>query len=44
MRRKLKKNKNYTIVSPDHGGAVRARLLAELLNENTKLPLLIKEE
>lgn len=36
------KNKAYTIVSPDHGGAVRARLLAELLNENTKIAIIDK--
>ncbi|MXR08697.1 ribose-phosphate pyrophosphokinase [Mycoplasma hyorhinis] len=43
LAKKIKeKNKSYTIVSPDHGGAVRARLLAELLNENTKIAIIDK--
>ncbi|MGL5358034.1 MAG: ribose-phosphate pyrophosphokinase [Metamycoplasmataceae bacterium] len=39
----LKKEKlKYTIVSPDHGGAVRARTLAELLSNTIKIAIIDK--
>lgn len=36
------KNKDYVVVSPDHGGAVRARILAEILGKQTNVAVIDK--
>lgn len=36
------KSKNYVVVSPDHGGTVRARILAEILGKNTPVAVIDK--
>lgn len=35
-------NRRYTIVSPDHGGAVRARILAELISDEIDIAIVDK--
>lgn len=42
MRLKEENIKKYTVVSPDHGGAVRARKLAELLSNSIKIAIVDK--
>nr|WP_318023922.1 ribose-phosphate pyrophosphokinase [Mesomycoplasma molare] len=36
------KNGKFTVVSPDHGGAVRARVLSELLSNSVKIAIIDK--
>ncbi|WP_337904099.1 ribose-phosphate pyrophosphokinase [Mesomycoplasma ovipneumoniae] len=36
------KNKDYVVVTPDHGGAVRARILAEILGKQTNFAVIDK--
>ena len=38
----IKKAMKFTIVSPDHGGAVRARILAELISNTVKIAIVDK--
>lgn len=43
LAKRLRKEKlKYTVVSPDHGGAVRARKLAELLSHSIKIAIVDK--
>lgn len=35
-------NKKFTVVSPDHGGAVRARILAELISQTIEIAIVDK--
>ncbi|VEU65688.1 ribose-phosphate pyrophosphokinase [Mesomycoplasma conjunctivae] len=38
----INRNKEFVVVSPDHGGAVRARVLAEILGPNTQVAIIDK--
>lgn len=38
----IKKEGKFTVVSPDHGGAVRARLLAELISDSIDIAIVDK--
>ncbi|WGI36705.1 ribose-phosphate pyrophosphokinase [Mesomycoplasma lagogenitalium] len=41
-RRLREKHKDFTVVSPDHGGAVRARILSELISDSVKIAIIDK--